>query len=461
METLRAPIVAVLGHVDHGKTSLLDAVRKTKVAAGEAGGITQSIGASVVETSDKKKITFIDTPGHAAFAKMRARGVGLADIVILVVAANDGPKPQTLESLNAIRETNTPFIVAITKMDLPSANPEAVHGQLEKEGVLFEGRGGQTPSVLVSSKTGEGIEELLQMISLLAEVNGVKADEDADLEAVVIETQKGKGGPQVSLVVRNGKVSVGDLISTDSVSAKVRGILNERGTPVKQILPGEPGLILGFSELPVVGALVKKGEATYHKSHDVVAKSPPTKADVTVYLKAENAGSLEALEASIPEGVAVVGSSVGAVTETDVFMAKAAGAWIFVFQANVPSGVSKLAETEGVNIESYEIIYELLQRLDELIKKGQVQVLGKAQILETFPFNNKKVAGCKVVEGRINKIDKLLLMREDKELGGTKIASIRKQKQEVSEVRAGEEFGVILEPQLDFKAGDMILSVAK
>lgn len=461
MKSSRQPIVTILGHVDHGKTSLLDALRKTRVAAGEAGGITQSIGASEITTKDGKKITFIDTPGHAAFSKMRSRGAKVADIAILVVAAEDGIKPQTQEAIDVIKDAAVPFIVAITKIDLQSADPEMVKGQLEKQEIYLEGRGGDTPVVEVSSKTGVGIDNLVETIVLVAEVVQISADEENPLEAVVIETEKDKGGFSVSFVVRDGKISVTDEVSSDGISARVRGLFNVLGKSVREILPGEAGLALGFSELPSVGAQIVKGQSEKSTVTSGKAKGFDKKEGYPIYLKAKVAGSLEALEASLPVGINLVGSSVGDVNESDIFMAKAAGARIFVFESSVSSSVKKLAETEAVGIERFEIIYELFLRLEDIIKKGIVQVLGKAEILASFPFNNRKVAGSKVIEGRINKADNLILMRGEKELGKVKIISLKKAKQEITEARAGEEFGAIFDPHLDFQVGDVLVSVAK
>lgn len=459
MKSVRPPIVVVLGHVDHGKTSLLDALRSTRVAPAEAGGITQGIGASQIETKDGKKITFIDTPGHAAFTKMRSRGGAVADIAILVVAAEDGVKPQTKEAISIIKQSGVTPIVAITKIDLSSADPESVKAQVEQEEIYLEGRGGDTPVVLVSSKNKTGLDELLQTIVLVSEVKAIQADAEGALDAVVIETQRNKKGLLASVIVRDGRISVGDTVSTDTANAKVKGLFDDKSDSVKEILPGSPGQILGFSEVPQVGSLLTKGERSVASQVKKEVKIDHDK--LNIYLKAQNAGSLEAVEASVPEGVGVLGSSVGEVNEGDLFMAKAAGARIFVFESKVPGSVAKLAETEGVKIERFEVIYELIQRLEEIIKTGVQEILGKAQILAIFDYDNKKVAGCKVVDGKITRSDSLILTRDEKEIGRAKIVSMRKVKQEITEAKAGEEFGIIMSPQLDFMKDDMLLSVAK
>lgn len=469
--TYRPPIVAVLGHVDHGKTTLLDKIRKTNIAQREAGGITQSIGASVIITKEGKKITFIDTPGHAAFRNMRSRGANVADIAILVIAADDGVAPQTRESLDYILEAKTPFIIAVTKIDLPSASVETVRGQIEKEGVLLEGKGGDVPLVAVSAKTQEGIENLLEIITLVAEVNEVKGDSSADLEAIVIETSKDKRGPLVSLVVRKGTLRVGDGIVTESVQAKVRGLFDQNGKMVKEVGPGMPGQVLGFEELPPVGSKV------WHlKSEGVLPtlvgkkaiQTEPQEGQLPVVIKAQNNGALEALLANLPQKIFVISAGVGDVNEGDVFSAKSAilakpgrRAYVFAFESKVPQTVAKLAETEGIKIKIFDVIYEFFQELEKIITQGEIEVLGKAEIIATFPYEDKKVAGCKVLSGRIAVEDNMVLMRDEKELGKAKVVSMKKLKQTVSQAKPGEECGVLFIPQLDFHIGDVILSVAK
>lgn len=461
---LRAPIVCVLGHVDHGKTTLLDAIRKSNVAGREAGGITQAIGASTVTTKEGKKITFIDTPGHAAFGKMRSRGANVADITILVVAADDGVAPQTKEALEIIRGAKVPFIVTITKTDLPSASTESVLGQLGKEGVLFEGRGGDTPYVPVSAKKGEGIEHLLEMITLFAEMHEVKGDPGHSLEAVVIETSKDKRGDVASIVVRNGSIKIGSTIYIEGKATKVRGLFDDKGKGIREVLPGQPAAVIGFEGLPPVGTKV------FSETSETMKEPVPGEGEkigklkegqIPVFIKAKSKGALEAILASLPENIIVINSGVGEVKDSDVLWAKASDSIIFAFESEVSSSTLKLAETDGVRIERFEIIYELIQRLEELIKKSKIEILGKAEIIASFPFNNKKVAGCKVLQGKISKADRLVVTRADKELGNVKVVSIRKQRQEAAEVKAGEEFGIVFEPQLDFAIGDVILSVKK
>jgi translation initiation factor IF-2 len=457
----RPPIVCVLGHVDHGKTTLLDAIRKTNVAVREKGGITQRIGASQIKTADGKLITFIDTPGHAAFSAMRSRGAGASDIAILVVAVDDGVQPQTREALDYIKEAKIPFIVAITKIDLASGGAEAVLGQLEKEGVTFEGRGGQTPWVAVSAKENKGITDLLAIISLLWEVSGGKSDLQASLNAVVIETSKAKSGPLVSAVVKDGTLKVGDDIWAGEVSAKVRGLFNYKGEQVKKILPGCPVAILGFAKLPEVGTKIAgRAQGVVQSTSAKVAGGGSRQGQLAIFVKSKNAGSLEAVLAGMPPEVAVLGSGVGDIFESDVLNAKAQGAGIIIaFESKAAGSVIKLAENEGIKILSYDLIYELFDKIAEIIKSAKTEILGKAEIIAKFPFDNKKVAGAKVINGKIAKTDPLILTRKEAEIGKVKIISLKKQKQDITVAAAGEEFGVIFEPQLDFAIGDVILAV--
>ncbi|MEK7550614.1 MAG: translation initiation factor IF-2 [Patescibacteria group bacterium] len=441
----RNPIVVVLGHVDHGKTTLLDAIRKTSVASREAGGITQSIGASVVNG-----ICFIDTPGHAAFGKMRGRGTRVADIAILVVSADDGIKPQTKEALEMIKEAKIPFIVALTKIDIVGVRLEIVRGQLEKEGLLFEGREGEVPLVSLSAKTGEGLKNLLETITLLSEVNNVSGDLNAPLEAVIIESFKDARGPVTNIIVRNGNIKVGDQIDIDNLSGKVRGIFNDKGESVREVLPGEPSQVIGLTQKQDVGPRKVLGDAR-RLAED----------ELPIVLKAANSGILEAIIASLPPKVIVVDYGIGDVLGNDILTAKVGNAYVFAFGTKIPNNIAKLAETEGVRVKKFDIIYELISEIEETLKGGKVQILGKAQVLASFPFNKKSVAGCRVLTGRFNKGDRLILTRDEKEIGKAKALTIKKQKVDTTSVGANEEFGVILEPQLDFQVNDVLLSVTK
>ncbi len=463
--TKRPPVVVILGHVDHGKTSLLDYIRKSNVQVREAGGITQKIGASVVTNSAGAKITFIDTPGHAAFSNMRARGARVADIAILVVAANEGIKPQTSEALEYILAEKIPFIVAATKIDLQGASADMVKDQLSKVGVNFEDFGGDVPLIGVSVRTGVGVKELLDMISLISDLNDIKGNINNPLVAYVIETSKEKSGMSVSVVVKDGSVNTGDNIIAENTKGKVRGLFDFMGKVIKSAGPGSPVQLLGFSQLPPAGSRIWR-ESEKEELPQIVAKKEIVEVKreegkLNVIIKANNTGSLEATLSNLSKEVTVISSSVGEVTESDVFLAKSASAFILVFESKIPSQVAKLAEMEGVKIEPFDVIYRLFERVDELSKKDVIEVLGEAEIIAAFPYEGKKVAGSKVKKGIISKKFGLTLMRAEKNLGEVKIISLKKGKEDVDEVKQGEEFGVFFAPQLDFKPGDMLISLRK
>ncbi|MBU0570128.1 GTP-binding protein [Patescibacteria group bacterium] len=464
---VRSPIVVILGHVDHGKTTLLDKIRDTHVQEKEAGGITQGIGASVITTPEGKKITFIDTPGHAAFANMRSQGAKVADIAVLVVAADGGVKPQTKEAIEYILVAKIPFIVAITKMDMQTASLAKVKDELGREQILFEGSGGDIPLIALSGKTGKGIDELLEMITLVSELNEIGKIDKNDvglLEAVVIETGKDNRGPFVSVVIRKGEINVGNEIVTETVRTKVRALFDFRGKSVKTALAGEPVQILGFGDLPTVGSRVwytKDGASALQTNEKRQLQKNVKEDELPVVIKAGSAGSLEATLANVPEKVVIINSSVGNVNESDIFLAKSAGADIFAFESKASSDVKKLAMMEGVEIYTYKIIYKLFEKLEEIVEEGRVKILGKARVVEIFPFNKRKVAGCKVSEGVVRPSDKIILTRNEKELGEVKITSFKKGKEVIKQAIQGEECGIIFTPQLEFEVGDVLLSVRR
>lgn len=472
----RPPVVAVLGHVDHGKTSLLDAIRKTNIAAREHGGITQAIGAYQIETQTlegKRKITFIDTPGHEAFSKMRSRGASAADIAILVVAADDGVMPQTKEAISHIKAAKIPAIVAITKSDLQAADPQKVKRQLAKEDVVLEGQGGDTPVVLVSSKTGKGIPDLLEVILLVAQMGNIVGDPKGTFEGVVIEAKRDRRkGILATVIVKNGKLAVGEEVHAEGAFGKVRALLSDSGQNLKEAGPATPVEVLGFSNIPQVGARVTKsretGEIAIPPGTTPIPSSEPKKKRLAVILKADTQGSLEAIKEAIPQDdvtLILVGS--GDPTEADVLLAKAANALIVGFNVTPSSSVLKLAETDGVIVKIYKLIYELHNELEEVItlfKEGgslpvAEMILGKAQVLAIFPYEKKKVAGCKVLEGRVARGDKVRVERDGLVLGEAWITSIRRGKEEVGKATAGSECGILLSSSLDFEPSDVILSV--
>lgn len=462
MQIKRSPIVAILGHVDHGKTSILDTLRNSRIQAGEVGGITQSIGAFTLQ-KDTFSITFIDTPGHAAFSQMRKRGARIADISLLVVAADDGVKPQTKEALEYIKDSGSKLIVVFNKIDLPSANVQKALGELEELGVLFEGRGGDTPYVETSVKEKRGFDDLLEIIELVAEVEELKGDPEGQLQASVIETNKDKRGMTVSAVVQNGTLKVGDVVAAGNFKAKVRGLFDEHNKPIKEANLSEPVLILGFSQLPEVGQVLVPADKVQVEKESTAEtnrrKKEVSENEVGLVVKAASAGSLEAVLTSLPKGAVVLESAVGDVTESDIFFAKTSGAVVLTFNLKLSGPVRKLAETEGVEIFEFEIIYDLIKKAEELVAQKQTKIKSELKIMATFPYNDLIVAGCKVQNGEVEKGDKIIVKRGEREIGQGRVTSLKRGKEDLDVARAGEECGLIFKPQFDFEVGDMILSV--
>lgn len=459
----RSPIVAILGHVDHGKTTLLDSIRKTNIASGEAGGITQSIGAWQVTTKEGKKLTFIDTPGHEAFRAMRSRGAEVADIAVLVVAAADGVMPQTRESLGYIKETKTPFLVAITKTDLATAQPEKVKNQLLKEGVLLEGYGGDVVAIEISAKTDKGVDELLEMVLLLAEMGQVVGRADAPLLAPVIEARLDRRkGVVVHVVLRDGSLSIGDTVSAEGVEAKIRGIFNEYGKPVDRALPGQPAEILGFSQIPPKGSVLRPKDTQIRKEAKEGKKTDGEGNGLPLVIKTDTQGSLEAITGPLGDKVKILFSGIGDITETDIVNASLAQAVVVGFNVRFSKEMERLAQEEGVIVHVYKIIYELLADVDKWImekeEKEKEKILGRAQILAEFGQGKEKIAGCRVLEGKLTSSARLRLVRDGEIIAATKPASIKKGKEKVDKVERGEEFGILFSPGVDFKIGDVIES---
>jgi translation initiation factor IF-2 len=469
----RPPVVSILGHIDHGKTTLLDQIRSASVAASEAGGITQHIIAYQIDFQNKK-ITFIDTPGHAAFAKMRARGAKVTDLAVLVVAADEGVKPQTKESLKFIKEAKIPFLVAATKIDLESSSVNRVAEQLSKEGVLVEKKGGDIVLVPVSGKTGKGVKDLLEMILLLSEMQELKADPAGPLEGVVIESRLSPSqGPLATILVKNGTLSLKDTLWADGVKAKVKAMHNENNQKLSLALPGQPAEVLGFEAVPSVGALIKLFGQEKNTSSPAPKTSPKKeitaqkeKTKLRLILKADTKGTLEAVRLNLPQEVELISEGVGPVSESDVLLAQTTGASLVAFNLPVSAQVKKLAQVESVAIKSYQIIYELLEDIEEKVLKilepelGE-EILGEAEILKKFLINQERIAGIQVLKGRLARDDKLHLKRGEKHLGDCQIASLKQGKKNLDKAKAGEEFGVKLTPELDFKRGDMLVSFRK
>lgn len=472
----RPPIVAVLGHVDHGKTSLLDAIRSTKVAAGEHGGITQRIGA--YQTNN---ITFIDTPGHEAFSKMRSRGATVADIALLVVAADDSVKPQTKESIDQILAAGVSMIVVVNKIDLPGAQVDRVKSDLAKVGVQVEGFGGDVPIALVSAKAKTGIKELLDLILLVAQMKELKSENSAPLEAVVIETRIDKGkGLVASVVVKKGTLVANvPLYENDTQVARVRAMFDELGEAVSAAPPAKPVEVLGFTALPQVGAvlranpvasqapLVDKGTKLYDAANLpdwLKPRADQEKEKLNIILKADTAGSLEAVITSFGTRIKVISMGVGDISDADILLGRSAKAFIVGFNVKCPPAVASLAQAEKVIYRTYTIIYELLDELAEVVSGmkevlTQERELGAGTVIAEFPFEKTRIAGTKVTSGRLAKGDMVKIMREEVEIGRAKIKSIRKGKDEVTKVEKGADCGVLLDKIVDFAVQDGIIAV--
>lgn len=465
------PVVTVLGHVDHGKTSLLDSIRKTSIAEREHGGITQKIGASSIEIEHegkKRSITFIDTPGHEAFKLMRGRGIQAADIALLVVSSTDGVMPQTKESIQLIKVSKLPYIVVLTKADLAEKQLEKTKGQLLKEEVALEGQGGDVPLIEVSAKTNTNIKELLDLILL---VNDMGKHEVADkFKGIVIESKLDpKAGAKATIVIKGGKVSLRDEITADGTRAKVRSILSTEGKMKDSATAGEAIEILGFEKVPRVGSVVEQASDVPAKEEEAQTFGTVPNFDednrLRIILVTDTLGSLEAIEASLGERVYTVLSKTGDIESSDVMFAKSTGAVIIGFNAKVKNDIQKLAENEKVLVRNYTLIYEMLAEIEDFLE-GKAEslkekILGKAQILASFPFDKQKVLGIKVLEGRVAKGDKIRLIR-DKEtvVGESSVSSLRQGKDQISKAEQGEEAGILLSTSLDFNLGDVLISHA-
>ncbi len=476
----RPPVVTILGHVDHGKTTLLDFIRKSSVAAGEHGGITQAIGAYQVE-SEGKKITFIDTPGHAAFEKMRSRGAQLADIAVLVVSVDDGVMPQTVEAIKHIHEANIPLIVAVNKIDLPNINVkvqlEKIKRQLSDQKVLIEEYGGDVPIVPLSAKTGEGVKDLLTTINLLAEIHELKSDPEGPIFGIVIEAKLDKfKGAIATILIRDGSLKKGDSLLAGIANGKVRGMLDYAGKQVDLAGPSTPVEVSGFESVPEVGAKLgelKEDLRVGYKGNSLLEKLQEGEGStLNVVIKADNQGSLEAIETILgglnTEGqkkhLKIVSSGTGDIVESDVDRAHAAEAIVVGFNVKTVPQALKLADTQNVLIRNYKIIYELAEELEDVVQgmliPGKVEeVFGRAQVIATFPFGKEEmIAGCKIVDGVFSKGPKIRVVRGDQIVGEGKIKSIKQAREEVNRVERGQECGMMFEPKLDVAIGDIVES---
>ncbi|HTY39957.1 MAG TPA: translation initiation factor IF-2 [Candidatus Paceibacterota bacterium] len=470
----RPPVVVVLGHVDHGKTSLLDYIRKTNVAAREAGGITQSIGAYEI-THDGKKVTFIDTPGHEAFSKMRSRGASIADLAILVVAAEEGVKPQTAESIKILQDSKTPFVVAITKIDKPGADVERVKGDLMNAGVMLEGYGGQVSYQPISSKTGEHIKELLDLVLLTAEVEELTYEPTLPAEGFILETRMDRRrGLEATAIVKNGTLRAGDELATETAHGRAKILENFLGETVKTLEPCAPALIIGFEKLPQVGEEFAVGPsveiAKKNETEPAVRKPAPLLDPdeggeaLRLILKAADAGSLEALNEVVrnlplEKPIHIVSHTVGDVVDNDVKLAISTKALILAFGTRIDKTAANLADINKVRIISSKIIYELLQAIEKQIIEGRVPAAGALEVLAVFNQGKleKQVVGGKVTEGIFRNKAAFEIERAKAIIGRGRVQNIQQQKKDAGQVGEGNEAGVLLNSDIAIQKGDILI----
>jgi len=477
----RPPIVTIMGHVDHGKTSILDAIRKTAVTSKEHGGITQHIGAYQITFKDKK-ITFIDTPGHEAFSQMRSRGGKVSDIVILVVAADAGVQAQTKEAIIHAKASGGKIIVALNKIDLPNSDPQKVKQQLATENILVEDWGGEIPVVEVSAKSGQGLDKLLETISIIAELQEIKASPTGELEAMIIEGKMDKKrGAVVSAIIQNGSLTVGSEIYASGKIAKVKSLTNDRGENLKIALPGDPVEILGFKELPSVGdTIVLKGSELVELSEStdkVEIIGQETKKTLNLILKSDTNGTLEAIKASLANlvtanvnadySIKFLSSQSGDISDSDVLLAQTTNALVVGFNIKIGSSVLDLAESKHVTIKTYKTIYELIDDVQAILEGKAVsdeqKIRGRAQVLKIFKLpSGDLVLGSKVLAGALKENSRIAIYEknpadvtpDDKPLYAGIIKKLKRGKDDVTLVGKDVECGVLLKPDfLDAKPG--------
>ncbi len=490
----RPPVVTVMGHVDHGKTSLLDSIKKTHVTQSEAGGITQHIGAYTVNLSGKK-ITFLDTPGHEAFTSMRLRGAQTTDIAILVVAADDGVMPQTLEAISHARSADVPIIVAITKIDKPEGNPERVKQELMNENLVPEEWGGDTIVVGISSKTGEGIDDLLEMILLVAEMKELKANPNRRAVGTIIEANLDKAkGPMATILIKNGTLRFGDAVVSGTCSGRIRAMEDDKGKRVKKAGPSMPVVILGLNDVPNAGDTIyavnddKTAKTIADKNKEISREkrlSQTTKIsldnlfekiseedvkELNIVVKGDVKGSVEALNQSLLKlsteevKISVIHSGVGGINESDVTLASASNAIVIGFNVRPNINAIELAKTEDVEIRTYRVIYEIINDIEQAAK-GMLdpdiveEILGRCEIRQTFKLpNNQMVAGVYVLSGKILRNSKVKVLRDDVVIHEGDIASLKRFKDDAKELATGFEGGLVIDGFNDIKEGDLLES---
>jgi len=486
----RPPVVVVMGHIDHGKTTLLDQIRKARVAEKESGGITQHVGAYQVDLSSgskepAKKITFLDTPGHEAFFQMRSRGAKLADIALLVVDASEGLKNQTKEVIQHIKKAEIIPIVVLNKMDRPEADPNKVKRELAQEGILVESIGGEIPSVEVSAKTGKGVNDLLDLILLVSEMEKLTADFEKPGEGIIIESyQDSLRGPTATLLLTDGSIKVGEWVATGSGLAKIKSLEDFNGNSIKQAFPSDPVIVFGFDQVPKVGEEFKVFSQSldaenYSKSFISVAqvKAPVTqeegKKTINIILKADVTGSSEAIEGilnNLPQDnvvLKIIRSEVGNINESDLQLARGSQAIILAFRVKADSIAKKILERERIRILSFEIIYELVEDLrklmDKFIEPEEVRTdLGRIKVLAVFLNDkNRQIVGGKVIEGEIKKGSLIEVFRSEEKIGQGKMVNLQKDKKDANSASKGQECGILFEGSGRIEEGDFLVIYVK
>jgi translation initiation factor IF-2 len=458
----RPPVIVILGHVDHGKTSLLDYLKKSNIAARETGGITQHIRSFQIATKDYGIMTFVDTPGHEAFTKIRERGSKIADLAILVVAADDGVKPQTIESIEFIKNSHLPFVVAINKSDMPAADPDRVKTQLTESGVVVEDFGGSIPVSVISAKTGKNVPELLELVHLVVSMDPPRADVLASLELIVLESHMdSKKGPLATILVKNGTLKTGqDLFQTEKIG-KAKAIFDFEGKSLTEALPSQPVEILGLNLTPEVGSVISdKPVSGPSASQKPKSDTAPSEKKINLIIKADVAGSLEAIIAHLPPEIEVIASGTGDITENDILLADTSKSRVIGFNLKPSGSITKLAETEKVSLKTFPIIYELFDYLNDLLHPEVTEkIKGTAAVLADFKINSDRIAGCRCTEGVLTKSDTVRVERSGQVIGTSRIKSLKIGKNDVQSVKPGAEFGAILSPYVDFKIGDAIIAI--
>ncbi|MFC1629806.1 translation initiation factor IF-2 [Patescibacteria group bacterium] len=474
----RPPVVVVLGHVDHGKSSILEAIKDLKITEKETGGITQHIGAYEIE-HEGKKITFIDTPGHEAFSQIRSRGAKVADIAILVVAAEEGIKPQTKEAISHIKKAEIPFIVALNKIDKQGADSEKVKRELSQEDVLVEGSGGKVPSVEVSAKTNQGIPDLLELILLISEMEDLKTDTSKTAKGVVIEAYLDSlRGPTATLIINEGRLTPGQIVGTFSTFGKVKIMEDFQGKPILEALPSQPVIVIGFEDVPRVGERFESFlSAESAKSYLQTVEKKPPKAIVgdpdnrilNLILKADVLGSLEAIEevlGNLPQekvNLKIMSANVGEVIESDIKLARQFKARILAFRVKTNPVAKSLAERENIGVKQFSVIYDLVEEvrnyMQRLIKPEIVRNdLGKMKVLVIFRTEkNRQILGLKVIEGEVKKGARIEVLRGEEIIGKGKMVNLQRNKKDADSVSKGEECGILYESSTRVQEGDVLI----